>query len=257
MNDPIQKLKSSADEVRLSAESYGRIKGKLIAHITTHPVAVPSPYLRFLHLPARATALALAALLTVGGATAYASEGSLPGDPLYPVKVKVVEPARGVFALTQAAKASWRAEIANERLSEVAELAAREKLTPEQGAKGDERFTDSLRSAQESIKNLSKQDPDAAKKIKSSLIRSLDEHQTALTAIGAAASSTNADEARSFVGHVKKEIESTLHEDDDTPPKDGQSNNSGKGNRGLDIKGFLKDGNRGGRGAAAVEGSGD
>jgi hypothetical protein len=58
----------------------------------------------------------------------YAAENSLPGQPLYAVKVSVVEPIQGALITQPVAKAQWQAELANRRLNEASTLAAQNNL---------------------------------------------------------------------------------------------------------------------------------
>lgn len=66
--------------------------------------------------------------LLLGGGTAYASQSALPGDFLYPVKIDVVEPARGLLNFSDQAKAQWDIVLAQNRLSEAEKLGAEGKL---------------------------------------------------------------------------------------------------------------------------------
>lgn len=233
MNDPINQFKDSAHDVRLSKEAYARMRERLVAHMSISPAIVHSPYARFFgalspfaaNLRKPVAALVLVTVIAVGGATTYAAEGSLPGDPLYPLKVKVIEPAQGLLAVTPEAKAAWHASVAATRLSEAAQLAAREKLTPEESAKSEERFSHSLQAARDSIDTLSQDNPQAAAKITAELTASLDEHQTALGALSS--TSPNAEEAHALAGHVRKEIDSILSEDGSASSTDATPGSNG------------------------------
>src|SRR3989338_1703285 len=70
--------------------------------------------------------LALAILLSVG--TSVAAQSSLPGDPLYPVKINFNEEVRSWFAISKKAKANFNTELAAARLEEASQLAAENKL---------------------------------------------------------------------------------------------------------------------------------
>ena len=65
----------------------------------------------------------VAVLVVVGGGTAAAAEGALPGDILYPIKVHVNEEMRATLATTPKAKADWAVDRAERRLEEAATLA--------------------------------------------------------------------------------------------------------------------------------------
>ncbi len=65
-------------------------------------------------------------LSAAGGGTAYASQGSLPGDTLYPVKL-ATEQARMALPGDDAAKAEWALTFAQRRVEEMEALAERER----------------------------------------------------------------------------------------------------------------------------------
>ena len=169
----IDQFKKSADEVRLSDGVASRMRARLVAYIHAHPV--PSPYQRFLGILspfaflARTPVIAvpLIFLVAFGAASAYAASGALPGDILYPMKTNLIEPMRGLFALSDEAKAAWKVELAEERLAELEELAAKGKLISEEAAKSRERLTNSLQVAQDTIQRLSEKNPDAAARLES------------------------------------------------------------------------------------------
>jgi len=71
----------------------------------------------------------LTALSLIGGGTSYAAEGTLPGDPLYPIKIRVNEEVVAALSFSDEAKANWETARAERRLEETATLAAENKLT--------------------------------------------------------------------------------------------------------------------------------
>ena len=216
MKTPIEQFIDSAHEIRLTSEASRRIREKLIVHMRANPVAtkpIQSPYHSFftilssltstLRMPAMALALIL--VVTIGGATAFAAAGTLPGDTLYPVKVNVIEPVQGLFSLSREEKAEWQVSLAETRVEEVVRLADKEQLTSEEGAQGQARFDRSLKKARETIKRLSQDDPEVATRIETLLTTSLRRHEDDLHEIGSFSSSTNAREAHSFAEHVRVE----------------------------------------------------
>lgn len=214
MKNPIDQFVESARKVRLSDEVSARIRERLIAHMRAHPIAVrgvPSPYQRFFgilspftsSLRTPAVTLALILLATLGSTTAFAAARALPGDPLYPLKVNVIEPAQGLLAVSPEAKVEWQVSLTETRVNEVEQLAAKEKLTPEERIKSQESFDRSLRAAQATIQKLSRKNPETAEKIETSLTVSLNKHEDNLHQFGVAASSTNAAEAHAFADHIR------------------------------------------------------
>lgn len=69
----------------------------------------------------------VAAILLIPG-IAFASEQSLPGDVLYPLKTELVEPLRGIFTYGEEASALWHSKLIARRVSEVDTLAQAERL---------------------------------------------------------------------------------------------------------------------------------
>ncbi|HVM58935.1 MAG TPA: DUF5667 domain-containing protein [Candidatus Paceibacterota bacterium] len=77
---------------------------------------------------------ALAVVFTLSaslGGVAYAAEGTLPGDPLYGVKVSVTEPLRVALAGNAKEEAALEMSFAERRLAEAATLANEGRLSPE------------------------------------------------------------------------------------------------------------------------------
>lgn len=64
-----------------------------------------------------------------GSVMALASEGAIPGDVLYPVKVEVMEPLRERFLRTSEERAAWQVRKIERRMGEAKTLLARGKLT--------------------------------------------------------------------------------------------------------------------------------
>lgn len=82
-------------------------------------------------LPRWATVVAtiVLVLLIAGGGTAVAASSSIPGEPLYPVKL-ATEQARMAFTFSTLGKAEFYAELADRRVLEIASLA--DKNEPQQ-----------------------------------------------------------------------------------------------------------------------------
>lgn len=68
------------------------------------------------------------AIVLVGGGTSFAAEGAVPGDLLYPIKTEVNENVKSAFAVSNESEAQLQAQLAEERLAEAEELAARGEL---------------------------------------------------------------------------------------------------------------------------------
>ena len=132
-------LKKTAHEHSLTDAERGRMRHVLSEYAAFRRVEEPkltqetSLLAQFRTLVmSRPLALALSAFLVVGvtgTGAAQAAEGALPGDSLYTLKVSVVEPLRLSFA-SAGTKHSLERTFAERRLTEAAELANLDRLSP-------------------------------------------------------------------------------------------------------------------------------
>lgn len=133
MNDLKDNFIHLRHELQLTAEERSVMRSHL-EHIseTLTPASIPSPFLTFFSMPMRYATAFILLLLVTGSGTSALAQGSLPGDTLYSLKVRVNEPVERTFARTPEAKADVDIKHAEERLTEVELLAARGDADPEQ-----------------------------------------------------------------------------------------------------------------------------
>ncbi len=117
-------------------------------------LGIMSPQPRLLKFKYAMPLFLIFALLASGGGVSYAAQNSLPGDPLYPVKVDVNEPIAGAFQFGTQAQAQWNADLAQTRLQEAEQLAAQNRLTPQLQAQVATRLQDAVAAAQNNITQL-------------------------------------------------------------------------------------------------------
>lgn len=86
---------------------------------------IPTPY--FKRNKVFALVMVLVLVFSTGGVT-YASNDALPGDILYPVKVRVVEPILDVVNVSPERKVAWSEEKVTRRIKEADALAKEDKL---------------------------------------------------------------------------------------------------------------------------------
>lgn len=121
---------SERERMRVALREYARIKP---IRDSGKESGVPSPYTsifpRYFMRPAAGFMAAILVLVTGTSGIAYAAEGALPGDTLYPIKVNVTEPVRITLAADTAQKAALHRRFAETRISEAAALAKQGRLT--------------------------------------------------------------------------------------------------------------------------------
>ncbi len=128
-NKGIENLK----KLSLNMEDKKAILNNLVDHINRTPTKkFKSDFSWFAYLAQKQYfyAALVVLLITGSGVVLAASNGALPGDLLYPIKVNLSEPLEGVTMLSETSKVNWRAEVLNRRFEEVETLAAKGKLNP-------------------------------------------------------------------------------------------------------------------------------
>lgn len=118
----IENLLMSGKKVSLSTHEKANIKSVLLDHATQtlkhERLSIPSPWTSWV----MRGAVSFASLLIVFVGTAFASQDSLPGEPLYAMKVHVVEEMVSLTKLNLDDKISYDVLLMETRLSEIKTL---------------------------------------------------------------------------------------------------------------------------------------
>ena len=133
MHYPLKNLKRASDMICLSTEEKEYMRAQIFERINASERAQAAARPRrssysFIFSMRYAVSLALVLVILAGGSTAYAAQGALPGETLYPVKVYVNENVQGALAVSDQAKLSYHTQIAEVRLAEAETLASQGKL---------------------------------------------------------------------------------------------------------------------------------
>jgi hypothetical protein len=120
-------LEKQTKDLRLSSAEKASMRTALNEHLKAHPLSTLSRYYPVYRM-VLSGAFSFVLLLVLAGGTSYAAQGSIPGDFLYPIKVRVNEPLRVALAPDDSAKAQTEATIALTRVDEAKTLAAKGKL---------------------------------------------------------------------------------------------------------------------------------
>ena len=116
---------------------------------------------------------------------AFASESSLPGDFLYPVKVEVVEPLMGMVSLTQESKSMWEIELTHRRYLEAWALVTEGELKNSQVDSLLSHIEEHVEHAFRAIEKIEEGDGiEEALKMQSDLEATLQGHAQALDVLG-------------------------------------------------------------------------
>jgi hypothetical protein len=132
-------IKNAGQEVTLSSDERARMLSTLREHVASNPIQEVAPrlaayqamfdaFIGYARRPAFALATLVLVVVVSGGAFAYAAQGTLPGDPLYALKVDVTEPLLTALTFSTADKIAWQQTLAERRLNEGLSLANEGKL---------------------------------------------------------------------------------------------------------------------------------
>ncbi|MBI4426911.1 MAG: hypothetical protein HY569_00275 [Candidatus Magasanikbacteria bacterium] len=176
-------------QFRLTAEEKNKSRDFLLARMGLDSVRIPSlirhSFWKVPLFPAFLTnkhmiaTLIAAIVLAFSGGAAAAAESSLPGDILYPVKVKINEEVKSAFSLSAEAKAAWDARRAERRLEEAEKLAVADKLTAptsEQLAERFHKYAEKMEARLERLEESGKLSPAQVDDLKTNFEASLKAH---------------------------------------------------------------------------------
>lgn len=159
----IESIFKKAKEVKMTPQEKNAMRLRLSSYVNNsnqYKSYVLSPYLQNIKTIwtfqgfAKVTASALIVLLIGAGSLTYASEQTLPGDLLYPIKIHVKEEIEVSLAPTTIKKVNIQKERIEKRIEEVKELQKTGELTEKQTETIKEAFVDQAKELNDSFDEL-------------------------------------------------------------------------------------------------------
>ncbi len=206
-----QKGKEELRKIAMTAEEKRAMHDRLLNCIS-FPVPTPyepqsgwlvvSKWLMPRHLAY--AALPFVFLFVISGSLAFAAEGSVPGELLYPIKVEITEPVRNMLTLSGTAKAYWEARKAERRLEEAESLAVRGDLDTQKREELESRFDNHTKNLAVISNKLEKGVGD---KVRDNLEVSLEAHAEVLDTIGKHSDRAQGEEIGKFTKKVKELVQ--------------------------------------------------
>ena len=134
-----EQLKKKSETVRMTAAEKSQLRERLLAFMEYHPLpggqAVDLREISGQKMRAVPTWSAFLTARVVGSFAVLAmiivpalAEDALPGDTLYPIKVRINEEVRGALSSSPYAKIEWETERMERRLAETQVLARSESV---------------------------------------------------------------------------------------------------------------------------------
>lgn len=192
MTNPLHNLQNEAQKIRLTSREKQMIRARIFEMADTSQrtasarVRVHSSYSWFSLRFAVPTAALL--IVAMGGGTAYAAQGALPGDLLYSVKTNVNESVAGALAFSNEAKVSFHTSVAQTRLQEAETLASQNKLDNNVTDQIEANFEGHVARADELAHTIAETDEGAAVEATVRLDSFLSAHGSILARIGSGSS---------------------------------------------------------------------
>ncbi|KKW42829.1 MAG: hypothetical protein UY92_C0003G0035 [Candidatus Magasanikbacteria bacterium GW2011_GWA2_56_11] len=142
--------------VRLSEGERAHMRQALREYMAEYPARVADHPAGQNRMPLYRPAffLGVTALLVSFVGAAYAAEGTVPGDWLYPIKIRLSENAERIFLFSDESQTEWEAVRAARRLKEAEALAKRGELNAPARAKLEQQFERHIRRVQSGLAEL-------------------------------------------------------------------------------------------------------
>lgn len=168
-----EQLKKRSEKLRLSSYERDELRGRLLSYMEYHPLPQSAETVGgrvtrgkkqvsiFVNgwLVGRFVGVATVMLLVV---VPVMAEDALPGDTLYPIKVRFNEELRGAMVSSPYQKVEWETERLERRLAEADLLAGTGRLTPDAEAEVAEAIKSHSDAAREGIASIRVADNDEA-----------------------------------------------------------------------------------------------
>ena len=147
--------------------------------------------------------LALCLIIVSGAGVSLAAQGTLPGDALYPVKVKVNEEVQGWLARSDEAKMDWLVTVAERRIEETEHLASQGRLNEKARTAIEASFDEKTKEIQKRINALEGSNVNISADIASRLEASLETHEKILSRL-----SEEKSESKDNIASMLREVKS-------------------------------------------------
>lgn len=180
--DELEKIFDKAKKIKLTSLEKEKMRSFITSVIKKRQAgAIELIYFTFPFKRPVLVLLALFLIIASGAGISFAAERALPGDILYPVKIKVNEEIRGLISITDEKKVQWLTEVAERRIEETETLAKQDRLdqeTQEAIEKNFEKRAEKIREKLETIDE--KNNLDAAERVSQNLEDTLEKHREIL-----------------------------------------------------------------------------
>lgn len=164
------------------------------------------------HFPLATTTVLL---LVAGSSVAYAAHGSLPGSPLYAVKVGILEPVEKVLTVPEQTPVEWSVTLAQRRLDEADAIASSTKPSARAEVQAAREVAAAARDVEKNIGALASSSREEAS---TAFTQALAEHESTLIRLTAVASTSDAIATEEMLNNLVTETHAQKEHDSPNVP---------------------------------------
>ncbi len=158
----LEKQLKNASNIRMTESEHSFMRSNIISFINIHDIRqgsyIKSPYRHFWN-PLLVTLCSIMFIIASGGTISYNATDALPGDKLWQFKI-INEEVQGILITSPTEKIMWQQNRVAERINEVKQLAATDKLTTETAAIAERAIEKHIAKIDEDVQILAKENPD-------------------------------------------------------------------------------------------------
>jgi hypothetical protein len=152
----LEQLFNSLRSIKLTSSEKSFMRLRVANYMNRHPIGSRASFLTFRYMAP--VALALVLFLGTGGLVAFASQETLPGETLYPIK-RVSEQIKKVTLRGSKERADYELALIDKRFTETNQLIAQQKLTIETEASLTTAIQEHTNDFKNDIAQLAQSDP--------------------------------------------------------------------------------------------------
>jgi len=240
MSNLARQLKKATEHLLLDPKEKMLMRERLVSYMEHKPIrnamktrpkakGISIPIFGFFRTHHISGALLIAFLATTSTfGMSFAADDALPGDLLYPVKVKVNEEVRGVFIRSDTARIEFERKRAELRLTEASQLASEGRLDTEKQEEVARLFAEHAEAVTEKVQQVEENDPIFAAEVSTEFEAALDTHEAILARLIVEGDGEGNEGGRELVEQVRnaaneaeklrEEVEERLAADDSIVP---------------------------------------
>lgn len=206
-NDKWKKGIEDLNKISLSEKEKGALLKRILTRSPYNPILSPQTNNWSFFARHYTAFVSLLLIFTIAGSISASADSSLPGNILYPVKIKITEPIRELIKINQEDKTKWQIEKASRRIEEAEILATQNKLDDKKREEIQDLFEKSVLEFDDSIKKFeATSTKEKIEKMESELEKRISVHSKVVTEVNKDSDNEDDNELEIFEKNIKSVI---------------------------------------------------